>query len=96
MVDVCIPALTHSLRFVTPNRTRNTYDANTQQWHRAPGHFLARLEFGLSSQTIQDLLTTELGKAISTSRKKAIDDGATASDILALSPLELTRVILAT
>ena len=48
-----------------------------QQWNRSPGHFILRLEFGLASQMIQDLLSTELGKAVRAARKKAVEDGAT-------------------
>lgn len=76
------PALEHSTRFISPNRTRGTFDDASQSWIRAKNHFVLRLEFGLASQTIQDVLAHELGKALLSSRQKAKDDGAGDNDVI--------------
>lgn len=64
------------------SQPRGTFDDASQSWIRAKNHFVLRLEFGLASQTIQDVLAHELGKALLSSRQKAKDDGAGDNDVI--------------
>ena len=60
-----VPAFTAAVRFLTPNKSRSTRDANTNNWTRAPNHFVVILTFGMDSLVCQKALTGELGRFIS-------------------------------
>ena len=88
-----VGTLETAVRFIFPNRPRNTRDANTGQWNRTPKHFVARLTFGENALRIQNCLQGPLGQFINRLVKTRREAGNTEISNLFVSktPEELER-----
>ena len=88
-----VGTLETAVRFIFPNRSRNTRDPNTGQWNRTPKHFVARLTFGENALRIQNCLQGPLGQFINRLVKTRREAGNTEIPNLFVSktPEELER-----